>query len=241
MSIETFPKRTLAVIPARGGSKGVPNKNIKLLAGKPLIAYSIEQALKAKGLNDVVVSTDSEEIAKIARDLGALVPFIRPAELSTDMATSLPVIKHAVEFMEKQNNWTYDAIIMLQPTCPLRMATDIEFAIQKLFSTNADSVISVVDVEGHHPFRMKRIVGEDRLINFIDQGFEDMRPRQVLPPVYIRSGSIYLAKRKVIMEENTFVGADCRAIIMAPEKSVNIDNIRDFIIAEQYILEKGLN
>jgi CMP-N-acetylneuraminic acid synthetase len=229
---------TLAVIPARGGSKGVPNKNIRDLAGRPLIAYTIEASKGSIMLTHTVVSTDSNEIASVAKSLGANVPFMRPSELATDLATSLPVIQHAIKEMEAIIECQFDAIVMLQPTCPLRTSADIDEAVNKLFDSGADSVISVVDVEGNHPLRMKRIVAGDRLINYIEQGSEDMRPRQVLPPTYIRNGALYVARRKVIMEEKTFVGEDCRALVMPSERSVNIDAFEDMLLAEHYLLSR---
>ena len=222
----------LAVIPARGGSKGVPRKNIRPLLGKPLIAYTIEAALQCTLLDDVVVSTDDVEIAEVSCQLGAQVPFLRPPELAQDRAPSLPVVQHCVEAMEKQRTVRYDTIVMLQPTTPLRTSSDIEQGVRLLHETGADSVVSVTEVGGHHPFRMKRIVGDNLLINFIDQGFEDMRPRQELPPVYIRSGDLYIAKRSVVMEQNTLVGEHVRAVIIPPDRAVNIDTPFDFMLAE---------
>ena len=232
-------KLVLAIIPARGGSKGVTNKNIRMLAGKPLIAYTLEASQKSSVLTHTIVSTDSEEIATIAKNHGGKVPFMRPAELATDMAASLPVIQHAVKEMEALLNCKFDAVVMLQPTCPLRASADIDQAVNKLFESKADSVISVTDVGGHHPLRMKRIVAGDHLVNYIEQGAEDMRPRQVLPPTYIRNGALYVAKRDVIMEKNTFVGEDCRAYIMPGDRSVNIDVFEDLLVAEHYLKEKN--
>lgn len=228
-------KLVLAIIPARGGSKGVTNKNIRMIAGKPLIAYTIEASLKANTLTHTIVSTDSDEIASIAKGFGANVPFMRPAELATDMAASLGVVQHAVKEMESRLACQFDAVVMLQPTCPLRTAEDIDHVVNQLFTTGAESVVSVVDVGGHHPLRMKRVVAGDRLINYIEQGGEDMRPRQVLPPTYIRNGALYVAKRDVIMEKQTFVGEDCRAYIMPGDRSVNIDVFEDFLVAEYYL------
>lgn len=228
-------KKVLAVIPARGGSKGIKAKNIKVVYGKPLIAYTIEAAKNSKLISTYIVSTESEDIKTVSLEYGAQVPFIRPEELATDMAASLPVIQHAVRIMEEKEKCRYDAIIMLQPTCPLRTDEDIDVCINTLFATGADSVISVVDVGAHHPLRMKRIVSGDRLINYIEQGSEDMRPRQVLPPTYIRNGAIYIVKRDVIMEGHSFVGEDCRAYIMSIERSVNIDAPEDLILAEYYL------
>jgi CMP-N-acetylneuraminic acid synthetase len=227
-------KKILGVIPARGGSKGIPNKNIINLLGKPLINYSIEAALKSAFLTDCIVSTDDENIALIAETAGALVPFMRPKNLSTDTSLSLPVILHALEFMENEKNIQYDAVMMLQPTTPLRTCNDIDKSIQKLHSTGADSVISVVDVGAHHPLRMKKIV-DDRLVNYIEQGYEDMRPRQNLPSVFIRNGAIYLANRSTLLQQKTFAGKDCRAYTMPAIRSINIDTYEDLILAKHYI------
>ena len=227
--------RAIAVIPARGGSKGVPRKNLYLLLGKPLLAYTIEAALASKCLTDVVVSTEDLEIATVAKKCGAQVPFMRPAELASDTALSRPVVEHAVSEMEKLRLQTYDVVVMLQPTTPLRSPEDIDAGLNLIKETEADSVISVVNVGGYHPFRMKRIIADNILINFIDQGYEDMRPRQVLPPVYIRSGALYIVRRAVLMEQHSFVGTDCRAYIMPEERAVNIDTRFDLLLAEQLL------
>jgi D-3-phosphoglycerate dehydrogenase len=231
--------RIIGVIPARGGSKGVPRKNLYPLLGKPLLAYTVEAGLASKLIADVVVSTEDEEIAALARQLGAQVPFMRPAALATDSALSLPVVQHAVTETEKVLLRTYDVVIMLQPTTPLRTAEDIDAGIQVFTNTGADSVISVVDVGGEHPFRMKRIVGDNLLINYVDQGFEDMRPRQELPRVYIRSGALYIVRRAVLMEQHSFVGANCRAYVMPQERAVNIDTRLDLLLAEQLLRESA--
>jgi CMP-N,N'-diacetyllegionaminic acid synthase len=227
-------KKVLAVVPARGGSKGIPNKNIVDIGGNPLIKYTIDAALGSAMLTNCVISTDSDVIADVAKSCGALVPFKRPEYLSDDRAQSLPVMQHAVEFMEVEQGYQYDLVIMLQPTTPLRETKDIDNAINLLLDTGANSVISVVEVEGHHPLRMKRVV-DGHLINYIDQGHEDMRPRQELPPVYIRNGAIYATMRNTLMEENSFVGVDSRAYIMPPERSVNIDSMKDLSLAISYL------
>ena len=226
-------EKILAIIPARGGSKGIPNKNIIDIGGNPLIKYTIDAALKSKMLTHCVVSTDSDVISDVAKSCGAMVPFRRPDSLSDDKALSLPVIQHAVNFMESDQGFLYDAIVMLQPTTPLRQTKDIDNAINMLFDTDADSVISVVDVEGYHPLRMKRVV-DGKLINYIDQGHEDMRPRQKLPPVYIRNGAIYATRRNIMMKKNSFSGMDSRAYIMPSDRSVNIDTHEDLLLAKSY-------
>ena len=228
-------KKILAVIPARGGSKGIPNKNIVDVGGNPLIKYTIDAALDLEILTHCVVSTDSDEISDVAKSCGALVPFKRPKHLSDDQALSLPVMQHAVEFMESKQGYQYDLVIMLQPTTPLRQTSDIDNAIKLLFDTNADSVVSVVEVDGYHPLRMKRVV-DGRLINYIDQGHEDMRPRQELPPVYSRNGAIYATIRDVLMDKDSFTGSDIRSYIMPLERSINIDTQLDLQLAKSFFL-----
>ena len=230
--------KVLTVIPARGGSKGVPRKNLKILGGKPLIAHTIAAALSVFSKEDVIVSTDDEEIAEVSEACGASVPFIRPSELATDSATSEPVVRHALLHAEEAYSITYDAVLMLQPTSPLRSADDIRRAIDLYEHEEGDSVVSVVDVQGDHPFRMKRIVGK-RLVNYIDQGFWDLRARQLLPPVYIRSGSIYLVERDVFLEHRSLIGKEPLALIMDSASSVNIDSYIDFKVAELLASERA--
>ena len=229
----------LGVIPARGGSKGVPRKNLVPILGKPLIAYTIEAALQSRRLSRAVVSTDDEEIARVSRDCGAEVPFLRPPELATDSALSLGVMQHAVREMERLEGKKYDVAVMLQPTTPLRLGSDIDTGIDLLLKSGADAVISVVEVGAHHPLRMKKVLEDGQLVNFIDQGFEDMRPRQELPPVYIRNGALYITRRDVLVNENSFTGKDCRAYEMPEDRSVNIDSESDIILAEYYLKKCG--
>jgi CMP-N,N'-diacetyllegionaminic acid synthase len=231
----TDPFDILGVVPARGGSKGIPRKNLVNLAGRPLLAYTIEAALGARLVSRLIVSTEDSEIARVAAELGAAVPFLRPADLASDTAHSLAVVQHAIETMERLDEKTYDAVVMLQPTTPLRTSDDIDAGIQLLIDSGADSVVSVVDVGANHPYRMKRILEDGRLVNFVDQGFEDMRPRQELPPVYIRSGDLYAARRHVVMDLGTMVGPNSRALIIPSERAVNIDTRFDLERAEELL------
>ena len=224
----------LAVIPARGGSKGIKRKNVRMLNRKPLVFYTIDVAKNCNFISDVVVSTDDEEISKLSLEFGAQVPFIRPASLATDETPSYDVVKHGLLEMESRKNIRYDAVMMLQPTCPLRTVEDLDNSIRIFQSTRADSVVSVVQLSDKHPFRMKRLVG-DRLINYIDQGFEDMRPRQSLPKVYIRNGAIYVSTRRSFLSSESLVGQDCRAYLMPENRSVNIDSELDMLLAERLL------
>ena len=225
------PQKILAVIPARGGSKGIKKKNLTDLKGKPLIAYTIEVALRSRWLTHVIVSTDSMEIKEIAVKWKAEVPFIRPEDLATDLAEAIPTIQHAVSEMEKRNGYKYNYVVMLQPTSPLRTADDIDLALEKLITSGCDSVISVVDVGGCLPPRMK-FLSDDRLIDPPFCEAYENQPRQELEPMYIRDGAIYSCKRDVLMEQNSFKGKNCRAYIMPRERAVNIDTYFDLKLAE---------
>ncbi len=222
--------KILGLIPARGGSKGVPGKNIKLLAGKPLIAYSIEAA-KQSHLSKVIVSTDDESIEEIALRFGAEVPFLRPADLASDTAKSLEVAKHALIAMEQIDGVRYDAIMLLQPTAPFRSTSDIDNALELLSKNpHADSVISVVDVEGHHPARMKYIENGRLVDPPFCEAYENQN-RQELQPMYIRNGAIYLTKRDTLLS-GSYKGKSCMALVMPQHRSCNIDTLHDFDYAE---------
>jgi len=149
-------KNILAVITARGGSKGIPRKNIKKLGGKPLIIYTIDSVKKSTLITDVIVSTDDEEIASVCREHGVEVPFVRPKELAQDDTPHLPVMQHAIDFMEKKNNMTYDIAVIFQPTSPFRTVDDIDGTIKKLIDTNADSAVSLCEWNEAHPIKAKK-------------------------------------------------------------------------------------
>ena len=214
--------RVLGLIPARGGSKSIPRKNLVDLGGLPLIQWTIQSALDSN-LTRVVVSTDDDEISEVSESLGAEVPFKRPAELSSDLTLSIDVVLHALDVLAEE----FDAVMMLQPTSPFRTSTDIENAIKIIGA--ASSVISVVPVEGTHPARMKFV--EDGVL--IDPPFAETienMPRQDLRPMYIRNGAIYLT-RVSDLRHRTFKGALSRALIMPKERSINIDTSFDLALA----------
>lgn len=222
----------LAVIPARGGSKGVPNKNIKELNGKPLIAYTIEAAQKSGIFNKIIVSTDSERIAEIAREYGAEVPFIRPNEISGDMVSSDDVILHAISFYEAQGI-EFDEVCKLQPTSPLRNVAHLKEAYELFQEKNADFLVSVCECE-HSPLWAGTIGENLRIDNFIA---EDVKRacRQDLPIYYRLNGAIYMAKTQCFCEKRNFLGNNSIAYIMSQEDSVDIDCELDFLIAQQLI------
>ena len=214
--------RVLGLIPARGGSKSIPRKNLVDLGGVPLIQWTIQAAL-GSNLERVVVSTDDDEIAEISKSLGAEVPFKRPAELSSDLTLSIDVILHALDVLEEE----FDAVMLLQPTSPFRTPSDIDSAINII--DGASSVISVVPVDGTHPARMKFI--ENGLL--IDPPFAETTenmPRQELRPMFIRNGAIYLTRTPEI-RNRTFKGSLSRALVMSKERSINIDSFFELAIA----------
>ena len=229
--------KILAVIQARGGSKGIPKKNIYQLNGYPLISYSIVAAKKSGLVTDLVVSTDSEEIADVARDYGALVPFMRPKELAGDKVFSVDSLRHAVLETEKHFDTVYDYVIELPCVSPLRDHEDIDKALKKLTSTGADSVISMTNTGEKHPVRLKRIVS-DEIKDFSDhfpEPGQNSRRQDLDPPAFIRNGAIYSMKRNILIESNTRHGLKSLAYEMSDSKSVNIDTYEDLKIAEYKI------
>jgi CMP-N,N'-diacetyllegionaminic acid synthase len=196
--------------------------------------------LASKKLTRTVLSTDDEKIAQVGRQLGVDVPFMRPAELAGDDTPTLPVLQDVLKKLESQGE-SYDAILTLQPTNPLRRATDIDGAIDLMEQTGADSVISFVDVGERHPARMKWIDADGRVS---DPPFAEVfegQPRQQLKKLYLREGSIYLTRRSVLMEQNSLKGRDCRAWIIPEERARNIDTPFDLRIAEHILLAQGDN
>jgi CMP-N-acetylneuraminic acid synthetase len=202
--------------------------------GRPLLAYTAEAALAARRLVRTVISTDDPEIAQVASDCGIDVPFLRPAELAADNTPSIPVVQDVVRRLEARGE-RYDATFLLQPTNPLRTAGDIDGAIGLLEESGADSVISFVNTGERHPARMKSIDDQGRVLDPpFAEPFEGM-PRQQLPKLYLRDGSVYLTRRDVLMKQNSLKGADCRAWIIPEERSWNIDTPFDLFIVEQML------
>jgi CMP-N-acetylneuraminic acid synthetase len=223
------------VIPARGGSKGLPGKNLRNLGGLPLIGHAIASAREARRLDRFIVSTDSAEIAEAARRHGAEVPFSRPAELATDEAGMVPVLQHAVRWLEASGGPRPDLIVTLQPTSPFRLGDDIDRTIVKVIETGAESAQTVVEAS-YHPFFMKTLDG-DRTVALHSEGHAYVR-RQDAPPVYQPSGAVYVTRYDVLMRDGHVLGKDNRAIVMGFEASVNVDTEWDFLLAE-LILDRG--
>ena len=231
--------RVLGIVPARGGSKGIPRKNIVPLLAKPLLAYTAESARAAKRLTRTVLSTEDEEIARVGMNYGLDVPFLRPRELALDETPTIPVLQDTVRKLEAAGE-NYDAVLVLQPTNPLRLPEDIDGSIELLERTEADSVISFVDVGESHPARMKFITSDGKVVDppFAEE-IEGQR-RQDLPKIYLREGSIYLTRREVLMEKNSVKGSDCRAWIIPEDRACNIDTPFDLFLVEQVLRYRAL-
>jgi CMP-N-acetylneuraminic acid synthetase len=224
--------KILTFIPARGGSKRLPNKNIKLFAGKPLIAWTIEAALKAQLDTTILVSTDSEEIAEIAKAYGAEVPFLRPPALAIDTATTFTAIEYTV-LEQAKRSFTYDYIILLQPTSPLRQAFHIEQAFAKLHTHAARSVVSVTEIE--HPIEWTmNLEANDSMENFVQTQLPFLQIRsQDLPKRYRLNGAVSCALLAEVMTQKTFYLAQhIYAYVMARNFSIDIDDSVDFEYAE---------
>ncbi|PPR48319.1 MAG: CMP-N,N'-diacetyllegionaminic acid synthase [Alphaproteobacteria bacterium MarineAlpha5_Bin8] len=231
-------KRILAITLARGGSKGVKNKNIKLLQGKPLIYYTIKEALKAKYIDRYIISTDSKKIMTIAKKFKAEAPFLRPKKLSSDKATSVDALKHAVRWAEKNEGHKYDIIIELMCTNPFKISEDIDRIITKIKKTKADSVIAVHKIEDHHPARIKKIIN-GKIKNFCIKEKLESRRQDLRPLAYIRSGSIYALKRDYLFSKSQRYGSNnSRPYILPESRVINIDNKTDFVTAEAMMKTK---
>ena len=232
--------KILGITLARGGSKSIEKKNIKNLCGKPLIAYTISEALKSNLLTRYIVSTDDSEIKDVAEKNGAEVPFLRPADLATDKASSMVALNHAIDFVEKEEGIKYDYVVELMCTNPLKTVKDIDSCIDKLIQTGADSVIAVHKLDDHHPIRIKKIIG-DRIIDFCLPEPLDSRRQDLKPDAYIRSGAIYALKRDELMIRNRRYGTkNSRPYILPPERAVNVDTEIDFLVAETLIKERSI-
>lgn len=228
-------KTILAIIPARGGSKRLPGKNILPLAGKPMINWSIEAAKSVASIARVVISTDCEIIANTAKAAGANVPFLRPAGLSSDTSSSVDVVRHALEYF-KDIGENFDYVLLLQPTSPLRTSADIQGAIDLLNVKYADSVISVCECE-HSPLWSNTLDDSLSLENFIPESVKNTRS-QDLPQYYRLNGAIYLTKVEQFLQEGVLMSGNSVAYIMDSESSVDIDTKLDFMIAETILRDK---
>lgn len=224
-------KKVIAFIPARGGSKGLPGKNIRPLCGKPLMAWSIEKARQSKYLDMVLVSTDSPEIAEIARAFGAHVPFLRPAELATDQSPTCDAVRHALGFLETREGLLFDYVVLVEPTSPLREDDDIDRMLEQLLAHAAefDSIISVGEID-EHPSIVKRLKGM-HLEPFCTELPQTTR-RQDNEPAYFPYGVAYIAKTDVLLAENTFYTQRCTYFKLQPYQNYEIDTLYGFLCVE---------
>ena len=224
--------RILTIIPARGGSKSLPKKNILLLNGEPLLCHSVDYSLKSKLIKTTIVSTDSQEIADIAKKCGALAPFIRPTEFAQDDTRDYPVIRHALDFFEAQGK-IFDIYILLRPTSPIRPPGLIEKAVE-IFKNNpsATSIRSMAKIK-EHPYRAWRQGQDGSISGFINNEIEPYNiPRQELPPLYFQTGDIEAIRRETLI--NGSVSGDCVfPLVIKHDEMIDIDNESDFNRAEQ--------
>lgn len=231
----------LAVIPARGGSKGLPGKNIRPLCGKPLIAWTIEQALQSGVFDTVAVSTDSEEIANIAASYGAAVPFLRPAELATDTATSVDAVLHALDFYREQEQ-TFEYVALLEPTSPLRKQGQLKEMMDALVAANdAEALVSVGEVHMEHPYIVKSINEQGYLVPFVSESTRVTR-RQDLLKAFFPYGVIYALKVECLRREKTFYPAKTIPFFIERWQNYEIDDFWDFVCIEAiFEKQKGMS
>jgi CMP-N-acetylneuraminic acid synthetase len=234
--------KVLGIITARGGSKGIPGKNLKLLAGKPLLAYTVDTARRSGALDRVILSTEDEAIASAGRDLGCDVPFIRPLDLAQDDTPHLPVIQHATRWMQERINYQPDAVMILQPTSPLRTAEDIAAAVALLEASGADSVLSVNEVPVHaHPMRTLRLDATGHAVLFVsgDPVRRRINRRQDLPPAWVMNGAIYACRTQVLFDaEPSLYGTRVVAYRMPADRSISIDDLEDWHAAERALASR---
>ncbi|MEW6287186.1 MAG: acylneuraminate cytidylyltransferase [Chloroflexota bacterium] len=234
----------LALIPARGGSKGIPRKNIKPFAGFPLIAWSIAAGLQAKSVTRVIVSTDDEEIADVARQWGAEVPFLRPAELAQDRTLDFPVFEHALRWLEESEGYQPEVVVQLRPTSPIRPRDMVDNAVKILLANaDADSVRGVVPA-AQNPFKMWRFHGADKPMTPLleVEGIAEPynAPRQILPPAYWQTGHIDAIRTTTIMHKNSLTGSVVYPLVIDPRYTVDIDTPADWAKYEALVYQGGL-
>ena len=228
----------VGIIPARGGSVGVPLKNIKLLNQHPLIYYSINSAKESGVLDRIIVSTDHEEIASISKKFGAEVPFKRPPDISEDVDTEY-VLQHAVNFLEENENYEVDAVVLLQPTSPFRKAETIKRCVELYKkSSDADSVVTVNDIEGNRPEWMLSLDNNLKVFPYASPFESANKPviklaaRQSFPKLFKQNGIVYVTKKELLMKETLVIGPNSYAIITDEKEAIDIDTKTDFLIAE---------
>ena len=223
-------KIILGVIPARGGSKGVPRKNIRYILGKPLIAHAIECGQKCRSIDHLIVSTDSEEIADVARKYGAEVPFIRPAELASDVAPMLPVLQHSITACEEFYRKTVELLVLLDPTGPLRTPDDVEHCVQLCRNSQCDAVIS-----GHRAHRnpyFNMVTHDGDFVHLVCSSPQNIGRRQDAPPVFDLNTVVWVYTRKALMEEEARIPKKTRLYVVPHDRALDLDTELDFHILE---------
>ena len=232
-------KRVLALIPARGGSKGLPRKNIRILGDRPLIAWPIRAALASKYIDQVIVTTDDQEIAGIAEEYGAEVPFLRPSELAADSAPSSAAIMHAISFLERNDN-DFDIIILLEPTSPLTDGFDIDNALEKFVTSNGKSLVGIGMIEDMHPEFCVSINHGKFLSPYINSKFGAVKRRQDIEKLYFFDGSLYISDLDYYKEHQTFYHELTLGYEFPKRKNVEIDDLVDFLFVESLVKNENL-
>lgn len=228
----------LAVIPARGGSKGIPGKNLRHLGGKPLLAYTAEAALASGVFDRVIFSTDSEEIAATGRSVGLETPFLRPPDLARDETPTLPVLQHALAELSARGQ-SFDVVCTLQPTTPFRSIAALRDGFHALRDApSADSSVAVSRIPAHLSPDYAMKIEDRRLLPFLEGGHKITR-RQDTRPAFTRNGQFYFTRVSALLEKNSIYGDYCLAIVTPDERSVNLDTLEDWDLAE-YLLARGL-
>jgi CMP-N,N'-diacetyllegionaminic acid synthase len=227
----------LGIIPARGGSKRVPRKNLALLGGKPLVSWAIETARGASRLDRLVVSSDDREVLEIARRYDEALPLERPAELATDEAPAVAYVAHALSALERPGSARFEVFVIIQPSSPLTLAADVDGTVELLERSGADTAVTVMEVEhALHPAKLKRLEG-DRLLPYVEEEQGRMAAHE-LPKVYVRNCAVYATRRHVI-EAGAIIGADCRGLLMPRERSLDINDPIDLAFAEFLLARWG--
>ncbi|MBM3910898.1 MAG: acylneuraminate cytidylyltransferase family protein [Thaumarchaeota archaeon] len=219
----------LAIIPARGGSKGIRNKNIRILGGKPLIAHTIIAAKKSKYINKVIVNTDDKKISNISRSYGANVPFLRPRKLARDNSSTIEVVKHTLEFLRNNESYVPDIIVILQPTSPFRTVKLIDSSIEKLKKTDASCVLTVTKII-KHPFSSFLLKGNT--LKPFKRNFSNYDQRQKYPALYFPTGEVYTFWYKTLENHGSIYGKKIKPIIINAETAIDIDTPFDLFISE---------
>ncbi len=231
--------RVLGIIPARGGSKGIPRKNVRLLAGRPLLAYTVDAAQTSLWLTKSIVTTDDLDVKRIATSLGCET-LVRPPNLAADDTPMLPVIIHTIEALQSRNE-RYDIVVLLQPVAPLRTGSDIDACLELLVESGADSVVSVCEVPRHYHPEWQLVFTDNGLLTpYNGKPLSTLAPaRQLLSPTFVRNGAVYAVWTDFLVKNQQLLGPDTRAYVMPEIRSVNIDSEMDLLLAELVLTQQG--